>query len=238
MYFIDVHKTIDQIFSILYFIGIWQNNNCNRMWCLRIWYLASYGYIVTAIAVGALTTNNESEVVFLAVLSIVAFVVHIRLYIFLWKKDEILGFIRKMGVHSSIRDVDEFNRVNDKINFFIKFVFIFEAMLLCAVTTMAVIALPFFTNERRLPLNYYFPFNWQDNLVLYVIAYIYVTYGLMFTCFCTLFNEIIWYLMISCGIKYQILGNEFRHIGADNGQQDPFLLELITLIKKHKQLQE
>lgn len=191
--------------------------------------------------------QTNRKVVFLAVLSIVAFVLEIRMYMFLWRKNDILGFIRRMGVHS-IRDDEQFHQVNDKIKFFMKFVSSFEIMLLCAVSTMAIIALPFFTDEKRLPLGYFFPFNWQANAFLYIVAYIYVTYGLMLTTLCTLFNSLIWYMMMSCGVQYQVLGNEFRNIGFDDDEteeivsihekQDRFLLELILLIKKHKQLQE
>lgn len=246
MHCIEVHKTLNRMISALYFFGLWQSDNVShcRSWCVRTWYLGVYGYVVIALAGGALTTDNENEMVFLAVLSIVAFVLEIRLYFFLLKKDVILGFIRNMGVHS-IKDDEEFYQVNDKIKAFIKFVSSFEIMLVVAVSTMAIIALPFFTSEKRLPLHYYFPFNWQENIILYITAYTFVTYGLMLTSLCTLFNVIIWYLMMSCAIKYQILGNELKNIGcgaeendATVGEQDLFLLELIVLIKKHKQLGE
>lgn len=62
----------------------------------------------------------------------------------------------------------------------------------------------------------------------------------------------IWYLMMSCGTKYQILGNALSNIGfvsksrnskivqvnGVNGKQDISLKELIDLIKIHQHLQK
>lgn len=233
--------------SILYFFEVWQHENRGFFvsTCFRLWYLLSYGYVVIAIALGSLTTNNENEVVFLAVMAIIAVVIVIRLYSFLWKKDDILRFIREMGTHS-IKDDEEFQQVNDSINNFIKFVSSFEIMIFCAVVTVS--SVPFFTTEYRLPLTYYFPFDWHQNIFLYICAYVFVIYGLMSTLLYTIFNSIIWYLMMSCGVKYLTLGSEFRNMGIgsdvetiavpDDANQDQFLVELIGLIKKHKKLDE
>lgn len=245
MYSIEVHQTIDRMITVFYFFGMWQNNNVShfRSLCLRIWYLVVYGYVVLAIALGSIMTDNESEVVFLAVMAIVAFVLEFRLYFFLWKKDDILGFIRKMGVHS-IKDEEKFNQVNDRINLFLKLVSYFEVMVATAAITVTIIALPLFSTGRKLPLNYYFPFEWQEDAFLYFTAFVFVTFGLMLSTLLTFFNAIIWYMMLSCAIKYEILGNEFKNIGSDSkaaidgNQDDIFLLELIDLIKKHKQLRE
>lgn len=243
MYSIEVHKTVNRMISVFYFFGLWQHDNVSfRSLCLRIWYLVVYGCTVLAIALGSLTTDNESEMVFLAVMAIVGFVLEFRLYFFLWKKEDILGFIGKMGVHS-IKDEEKFNQVNDRINIFLKWVSYFEVMLATTVVTMTVSALPLFSTGRKLPLNYYFPFEWKDDAFLYFGAYVFVTCGLWLSSFFTFFNAIIWYMMLSCAIKYEILGNEFKNIGVDSevaidGKQDIFLLELIDLIKKHKQLRE
>ncbi len=245
MFTIEVHKIVNQMISYLYLFGIWQNESHSRfrVWCSRVWYLLAYGYVAIAIALGSMTTDNENEVVFLAVLAIVAFVLELRLYLFLWRKDEIFGFIRKMGVHS-IKDDEEYSHVNDKINNFMKFVSFYEITLFCSVVMMSSSALPFIVSERRLPVSYYFPFDWHGNTFNYVIAYAFVVYGLMLTCYIAITNTIVWYLMMSCGVKYLILGNEFRNIGSDCMKEsvatleDLFLLELIDLIKKHKELQE
>lgn len=92
------------------------------------------------------------------------------MYYALWKKDEILDFVRKMGVHS-IKDPDDYKKTNNNIKVFIKLSTTFHVIIIFGLLTLAVTSTPIFSSERRLPLNVFIPFDSRNNLILYWIAF-------------------------------------------------------------------
>lgn len=251
MYTIEVHIRIQSIINGFYFIGLWHDHNQNkfRKGFFKIWHIALFGYYPISLIGGAILSDNNTEPIFLGVMAIVTSVLIVRLYHFVLHMDEILFFIR-MGVHT-IKDREEFNEVNDKIKAFIKFVSSFQLMIVSAVLTMIIIALPIISNEKRLPLNIYVPLNWKTNDIYYWLTFAFNTYEASITIVCTFFNVLIWYMMMACMIQYQVLGNEFKNLGFNNQakqdnkreisvseKQNAFLHELIQLIKRHQHLQK
>lgn len=251
MYTVVVHNRIDQIISTFCLIGLWHDRNRTkfRRCILSIWHLAVYAYYPLSLAIGAHTSENETESIFLGVMSIVAFVGTVRLFYFVLKKDEILNFIRKISVHT-IKNFEDDQEVKQKINLFIRFASYYEVML--AVAVISVIALPIFSTENRLPFTIFFPLDWRSNKVYYWITFAFVSYELLMTVVCTFFNVIIWYLMMALVLEYKILGNEFKNVGwidkattetlstklSVKEKSDLFRRELISLIKKHRNLQK
>lgn len=246
MYTIKVHKRIEQMMSFFYFIRFWNDDNrsnfCKRV--LNITYLSVYGFTPVLLFAGAFKNYDEIEPIFSIVLSLVTFVGAIKMYYFLWNKDQILAFIREMGTHS-ISDKKEFDQVNNKIENLMKFGSCFVSMILCAAIGMITIALPIFSNKKHLPTNFYIPLNWKENEFVYWMSFGFVSYQILFSVVCASFNVIIWYMMVSCAVKYQILGNEFRNLGTLNEakttkdkKQNLFPNELIALIKNHRNLQQ
>lgn len=248
MYTVKVHNRIDQIISMFYFIGLWHSKSRTMIlnWFLKIWHLTVYGYYPFSLVMGALTCVNETETIFLGVMSIIAIVGAVRLYYFILKKDEVLSLIRAIGVHEIKDSAEKFHQVNKNINIFIRFVTCFQVMLLVAAILVPIIALPIFTTERRLPLNIYVPLDWKNNEFIYWIIYIFVTYEIFMSVVCGFFSVVIWYLMMALVFEFELLGNEFKNLGwgrttetSSNGElQDFFFNELRSLIKKHKNLQE
>lgn len=247
MYNIEVHNRIQQIISVFYFTGLWHDQNRTKFikFILSVWHLALYAYYPISLIGGALSSANNMERIFLGVMSIIALVSAVKLYYFILKMDTIHQLIRKMGVHS-LENKEEFNRVSFRINVFIKFISYFEVTLLCAVMTLIIIALPLFSNEKRFPLNIYFPLDWENNEFYYWITYAFVAYELLMCVVSTFSNVIIWYLMMACVTECEILGNEFKNLGLATAETDSkisisekqklFLKQLIQLIKKHQNL--
>lgn len=168
------------------------------------------------------------------------------LYI-LWKKDEIISFLRKMGVHL-VQTRNDFIQINNNTNNLITFSTIYH--LLVFLGLLGIMVSPIFTSERNLPVNTYIPFDWRNKSILYVIAFAYVTYALIFSGVFTVFTVMLWYLMMSCVTKYKLLGYDLKHIHLacesklkkENisvvEKQNLFLKELIVLIKNHQHIQE
>lgn len=203
--------------------------------------------ITVSIALKPLECDDKTEVIFSVAMSILCFVHTIRLYYFLQNEDEIRRLICSLGFHS-INDYQEFNRVNNKIKGFMKFATLYLFTCISGTLFVIVTALPLFSNEKKLPFNLYVPFDWKRNEITYWIAFLYIAYAMIFNGFYTLFNSVIWYLMMSCGLKYQTLSKEISDISVNDKktlkklnnsvaqEKDFFLLELIVLVKKHQDL--
>lgn len=243
MYTLKVPTRINQIFSVFYFIGMWSVNQTNfRKWFLKTLYLIVYTYYPASIIAGACTNDNEPELMFLVALSVTISVVLVKFYYILWKQDQIHEFIQELGTHL-IADINEFNQVNKEITIFIKLATYMCSMTLYSGIAAAVIALPIFTKERVLPVNLYFPVDWKHNDLFYCMAFVVVTYFMMITVVISLLNVIVWYLMMSCGIKYRLLEKEFKNLGFVRGNttsKESIIqnAELIDIIKMHQNLQE
>lgn len=248
MYNIEVHKRVEQTISLFYFIGVWHDENRSdfHKWCLNIMHLLVCISYTTSVAVAAFTSDNITEASFLAVTSIANFVQAIRLYYFMWKNQEILRFLRSMGAHS-IEGHQDFIRVNNKINLFIKFATFCYLLIFFGLLMSIIFKLPIITKQKSLPVNIYFPMDWKNNEVTYWIAFSFTGISIMVVVVYSVTNPVIWYLMMCCAMKYQILGNEFSNLGKNKlkkpiflhtKNQDSFHDELIVLIKKHQAVQE
>lgn len=242
---IDVPPRIHQIISLFHCIRLWRSDDVSysNSMISKILHLVVYIYYPVSLMAGAFTNDNEAEKMFLVVLSIVTFVLAIRLFYILWKKDRIIGFIHKLGRHT-ITDGEQYHRVNDKIMIFIKLVTFMELMLLFAVIAMTIITSPIVSTKKMLPMNIYLPFDWKHNDLLYWIAFAFVIYEMMISMTSSLMNPIIWYLMISCASKYQLIGHELKGLGnvvsssIAIGDKDSYQMQLISKIKDHHDLQK
>lgn len=244
MFKIEVHNRIHQLFSMFRFIGLWQSNDTAilRKW-LPMVHLILYSYFPISLAVGAYTSKNNDEASFLAVLSIVAVNLSVRMYYILWKKDEIHELTRDIGTHT-IKEYEEYNNINNRIEVFIKFWTRFQFMVLCSVLSSILIALPIFTSELILPLNFYFPLNWKQSKIMYWMGFTLVVYELIMSYLVTFFNGTIWYLMMCCATRYETLGNELRCLGSKNVNETysckdgehSFVPPIFALIQNHQNL--
>lgn len=254
MYNIKLPERINQIISVFHFLGLWQGNDKTifRKKISRILNVVVYAYYPISLAAGSYFSDNETEQLFLGNLSIAQFVLTAKLYFFLLKNEQIIEFIRKLGAHST-KDSGLFNKVNNKIRVFVKFGTLLASMLLYVIIALTITSLPIFSKEKKLPVNLYFPVNWKENELFYWMAFAFVDYLFITSVVIALMNMIIWYIMMSCAIKYEIMCNEFRNIGFVNTtttaakeqivsrqkiQQNLFCAELISLIKYHQDLYE
>lgn len=228
--------------SLFRFMGLWRADNESgfHKTTRNLLQLMVLAYYCLSLILAAYTSNDKDEIRFFAVGSIVVVNLTVRLYYILWKKDDILKLTSQIGTYL-IKNREDFNRVNNKTNFFMKFATAMLFMNFSANIVLIIFKLPIFTNEKQLPLNFYFPFDWKMSEFRFWIVYAFVSYEMMLSATCTLLSIIIWYLMMSSATKYQLLCTEFREIGMNDtsdGTSTSFQQELMELIKSHKNLQE
>lgn len=241
MYKIDVHTRVQQSVALFNYIGLLGSDDETAFRKYgRNMHLVVYIYFIVSVAMGAYRSNDKEESLFLSACVVTCVVNTIRLLYILYKKKKMLEIIHEMGTYS-INDQEQYKQTNKKINVFMKFGSTYMLSCFCAV--IVLLALPFFNG--RLPLNVYFTLASKNNALVYWIIYTFILYGLVLSVLCVLFHTIIWYLMMSCAAKYQILGNDFKNVDLKTTMDTRkfenqlfFLQNLIALIKNHRILRQ
>lgn len=248
MNIIEVPPLINQIISVFYFMRLWRRDHVSYF--SKLVQIVVYMYYPVSLMAAAFTNDDETQQVFSIVASILAYVITARLYYILWKKDEILEFVDKFCSHS-ILDNDLYNRVNNRISTFMKAILLVELIVTFCIVGLAVTSLPIFTNGKKLPLNVYFPLDWEHNELIYWIAFVLLVYEFVLTLVCMLQTAIVSYLMMCCAIKFETLGIELKNLGYiseekssnekflyTSEKQTLFYAKLIHLIRNHQDLQK
>lgn len=148
-------------------MGLWQHNDYSFIYSelgRNILQLAVLGYYLISLVIGAYKSKDKDETRFFAVDSIVVLNLTVRLYYILWKIEEILEYNSQIGAYF-IKNHEEFNQVNSKIEVFMKFASCFLFMNLGSNVALIILKLLIITNENELPINLYFPFDWRQNVI-------------------------------------------------------------------------
>lgn len=240
MFGINVHPRIYSMMKVFQFMRLWRDEESDTLQFGRsVVQLILLIYYPIAVLLRVYFTDDEDEKRFYLVASIVVFNLTVRLYYILLKKKEIIELTTRIG-HGSFERREEFERVNDQTNLFMKFSSAMAVMNFGTNIALIIFKLPIFTVDKQLPLNLYFPFDWKVNNFRFWATYTFVSYEQVLSSTCTLFNFIIWYLMMGLGMKYQTLSGDLTDFRSCNTQRTPkhFKKELMTLIQRHRDLQE
>lgn len=244
MFTITTHKLIDRVIKMLVFFGMWHKATDSIYLKLGKKLINSIVLVslFASLASGALLSNDMNEKVYLSAATVAAGLLVVKLIYMLLKQREILTFLNGICVHT-VADANEFNVVTIKLNNFARFIYVNYFSMSMAMFLFAIFTLPFFSSERRLPLNIGFPLDWRKSLFAYCLAHSFVIVAVVFALAVTFFTIIYWYIMFNCSIKYQIFGNKLRELGSemaknDNRKPKSIVVEdLIKLIGTHRSIQ-
>lgn len=224
MHSVTIHEAINRLIFVLYRIGFWhyEGSNTSTEFGMKSFYSVYYSLFTITLALGAVQSENLSEAIFAAQISIAVGVLAVKLWILVWKQRRILEMLSRICVFS-IRYEEDFIFFNKKLEKFMSFVTTF----LSASVTAVVIELgvfPFISgSERNLIFNIEFMlFDWRKNEFNYWIAYIFLCTELWFSLIAIVFSVFVWYSMLLCSLRYEVLGREIRKMGSKigNGKED------------------
>lgn len=247
MFKIEIHKTYNQITSVFYRFGIWRSNDetYQVVKMFQITYLIFYAMFPVSLAFGAFMSDNLNATIFLADEATATLVVTLKFAYILWKQAEIQSLLHDISSYS-IEDQKQFLQIKLKLKNFINFVQFY--LWLVVVGCGFLLCLPLFSNEKKLPFNIHFRLEWSYSEIAYLMAYSYITLALVLSCVCVLLNPIIWYIMLNCSVKYQILGRKFRSMGVRKSatlgppllvdEKHLFLQDLVESIKSYQDLRK
>nr|QGW45377.1 odorant receptor 4 [Bradysia odoriphaga] len=243
MYSARIHKVIDQMISIFRRIGLWHGKDrpTARQLVLKSLYCIYYLSFMISLSLGARTAGTVDESIFLVEASIMAAVLNIKNWMFLWKQKEIAMLLDRNCVFT-IRNEEDFAFYNDKVEKFIKFLKIFACCTLYSF--LGCSALPFFGSKKVFFVDIAFPLDWKNSETGFWMAYIFLVTECIITVLAMAFSIIIWYLLLHCSLRYAILGMEIKKMGRTEGkvkmsakeQQVIFYQDLVASIEGHLHL--
>lgn len=211
MYEIEIPVTIHQIFATFYQLDMWSaNDTSKREHGRKLLYFMYFVSFVVSIAIGAYTTEDKDESIFLAVISIDCIVLIYRLWFVLHKRNEISMFVHEIRIHHT-NDEKTIFRVSNKLNLLMKLVHFFMFTNIVGYF-IAVVVFPLVSGEL-LFLNIAFPLDRSSSEIALWLAFVFIAGGLFFSLVGCLFTVTLWYMMLMFTVKYEILSQQFRTMG-------------------------
>ncbi|XP_037025648.1 odorant receptor 94b-like [Bradysia coprophila] len=244
MHLIQIHKIISLIISFFYLIARHHRGDKPTVKEFRIKLLYSFYYplFVLSLVVGAITNDKEDQNIFLSEVAIGSSVLLIKLWFLIWKQNQILDLLNRVCVFS-IQNDDAYNLFNNKLRGFLKLVFVF-AITVAVAGSSGTIVMSFVGNGKTLFLEVGFPMDWRNNEIAFWMASIFVFTEVLLSLLVMIFTIMIWYLLLICSLRYEVLGTQLRSMGknrekdkmTENKTLNNFFVNLKDSVKVHLHL--
>lgn len=206
--------------SFFYYIGLWHRGNQPTVKELRIkcFYLICHLLYFLSFVFGAINNEQMDKSIFLTDGAIGIGVYTIKLWILIWKQNEILDLLNRI-CEFTIRDDHDYALYNAKLRGFTKFVIVFVMSFFIGGVAAAIV-LPFVGSEKTLFFEIWFPLDWKNNELGFWLATIFVFVGASLTVVAGWSSVFIWYFLLHCSLRYEELGSELRNLGqrTENGK--------------------
>lgn len=248
MFRVELHKRIQQILSVLQRIAVLHSNDTSKSYRLQIFYSLYYSLFPISLITGSIWSDDITEMIFLGQISFMSIVLLVKSLYMIWKAPTFLELLNRICVY----DVDErdkgttLNKLEYFMNFFLFFIFLTHSAELCIV-----IIVPFLGTEKKLLYNIGFPFDYKNDEFAYWIAFTYIFGAGLISLIVVQLSVIIWYLMATCGLRYQVLGQQMKRMGevirpsrvldserkvSHTKRDSKYFRDLIEAISSHKAL--
>ncbi len=239
----QIHKVIDQMITFLYRIRLWHRGDEATVKDLLIKWIYCIYYLMLPISLvmGAINSDNKDDCIFLTEVTIAVAVLSIKFSFLIWRQNQILELLNLICIFI-VQDHDDFVLVNKKLLKLMKFAKVFLIAILAAACFALAIA-PFIGNEKSLLFNIAFPFDWRNNEIAYLLVIAFQVSELILSIIVMFFSVMIWYLMLNCSLRYEVLGSGLTKMGrarkvSDKENQNHFLVDLKALIDNHSHIRE
>lgn len=246
MYKIEIHPIIGHVIKVLQLFGMWHKDDESfyRKMAKKTINSTILLSLFASLASGAYLSKDMNESVYLSAATVASALLVVKLSYILSKQNQIHQFLNEICVHT-VTDAEEFDEINIKLNNFARFGYMNMLSMVVAIFLFTILSLPFFSSEKRLPLNVGFPLDWKESLLGYWLAHTFVITAVVFAVVVTFFTIVYWYIMFNCSINYKILGNRLRKFGSrtsvkssEKAKQNLIVKDLINLIETHQGIQE
>ncbi len=185
---------------------------------------------MVSVSMGAISSENTEEQVYLTMTTFVGLVQIYRMYCLMWKQKETLGLTFLTGHHIT-NDDEVFARCKTKMNIVAFLAKFYNRILLGSFPL--ILFIPLLSTERNLIFKIAFPLDHENSQAAFWITHVFVTFGYFLSAKCCCHMYIVWYLMLNLILKYDILGNKFKHLGDDVETEETKLRRKITLAERN-----
>lgn len=248
MYQVEIPKTINNIISLLYRLSFWHRGEkaSIRDIGIKLFYSCYYLLLPISCLTGAIISDNKDDSIFVSEVGISIIVLSTKLLYLIWNEKKILELLNRIAIYS-VEDVKDFILVNNKLEKFTKFIKIYLIVMFFGATFGSFI--PILRGEQKLSLNIGFPLDYKNDITIFWTAPLFLYTEMLMSIIATLLSILIWYLMIACALRYEVLGKQIINMGAikateatrknlNVGNQNIFRRHLIAAIEYHKNLRE
>lgn len=234
MYSVEVPVIINWALRSFYRVGLWHRGDeatvCETI--IKLFYSIYHVLFPLSLFARAFSTDKD-ESIFLTEMGLVFSVLTFKLFHIIWGKREICTFVDRIGVYS-LDDFDQFTLANGTMQSFNKITKFF-IFIIYLTNTLAVLIVPFLGSEKKLFFNIAFPLDFSSNEFAFWLAFVFLSSEIILSCIAFLFSAFTWYLMITCTLKYEVLGLYIKNIGVRKAvykskaeKENLFLQDLIT----------
>ncbi|XP_037039807.1 odorant receptor 94b-like [Bradysia coprophila] len=220
MHFTQIHDVISLMKSTFHFFGVWHSGDKATVKEMRIklFYCIYHSLFPLSVFIGAINSGKPDNSIFLADISIGAAVLTVKLWILVWKQNEILNLLDGVCVFS-IRSDDDHNRFNDKLKGFMKFVFVC-AIIACVAGSLGSVILSLIGSKKTLFLEIGYPLDYENSGRAFWTATIFLVTEVLLSLVVVIFTMIIWYFLFICSLRYEVLGSELKDMGRTSKKGD------------------
>nr|QGW45405.1 odorant receptor 32 [Bradysia odoriphaga] len=231
MHSIKIHGLIGSINSLFYLICVWHRGDEPTVKEIRLKFTYCTHFVLYLISsvVGAISNESIESSIFLAQTSVFVAISGIKFWLLIWKQHKILDLLHRVCVFT-VRNYEDYSLFNEKLKGFMKFVLVFVITVFAAGISACII-LPFLGTEKTLFVGIGFPVDYRSNEFAFWIATIFVFTAFLLATNGVFFSIIMWYLLLICSLRFEVLGNGLRNMGRRSEQRksklhDDFLEDL------------
>lgn len=189
--------------------------------------------------------ETVDESIFLAEASFILAIMMIKISMLLWNQQRIMQLLNRVCVFTIQTDAQA-AFFNEKIENFIKFVITF--LYATIIATVGCSVFPFLGSDKSLFMDFAFPLNSKNSEIGFWMAHIFFVTESVLSFLSIAFSVIIWYLLLHCSLRYEILGSSIKNLGrtsitnkmklSEAAKQNIFCKDLVAAIKDHHHLRE
>lgn len=237
-----LNPTLARINFMFKLFGVWpkseDNSKYREVWKLFVKLFHSLGFLsfLILILTFAITTEDENETIFVGLIFVIVTVLFVKMVYLLLKQKEILSFLSDSLVDVSNLDGEMKREISIKEDIFSKFSNVYLVIIMVGLICVVLSTLPIFTANRKLPFFIKFSLEWRHKDIFYWFLYIFMSWSSLLCCVYNSLTVFVWYILYNYAIQYQILGKQFKNIGAT--KNSCFLQDLVCLIQIHRNLYE
>ncbi|XP_037040850.1 odorant receptor 94a-like isoform X2 [Bradysia coprophila] len=251
MYTIQLIKPIHMYINIFYRFGFWQRDEESnyRKNGKRFSLVFFYGLFPAFLIADAFLLDDLSESLRVMMMFFVCAIIYIKCLYLIFKQEKIFEYLNDLSHLLSPNNREEYDQTNKKLNFFSNIFAPYCYVAAITATCGITVQLPIFSEDHHL-LPFFISISWNDSDIIYYSLFVFISLLLMLCVISIMITPLLWYIMFSYSIAFDLLGNQFKNLGRkemeikdhirqiEGPHRGAFVDKFIVMIKFHRNLTE